>query len=103
MSKYDTGSVVPRFHSEKRRLQLAFLVIIEENELDGSPQLIVRPAKKILKKAKINLEEGNAPDFVEDFQKEQAHLEMIQTILKILSKEKGCDLMTEDRTQDHRQ
>ena len=87
MSKYDTGSVVPRFHSKEQREKLAFMVILEESDLDGSPQLIVRPAKKRLEKAKDDLEENDAKSFVENFRKENEYMDLIRAILKILGKE----------------
>lgn len=101
--RYDPGSVVPHFHGDDHRLQLAFLVIIEENEANGCPQLIIRPAKEKLSKAKASLEENNAPAFVENFRREHEYLEAIRAILNICGKEKKdaahdkCDTL--DRQQ----
>ena len=90
-TRYDTGSVVPRFHGYNHRLQLAFLVIIEEDEADGCPQLVIRPAKARLAKAKACLEESNAPDFVENFRKEEEWMRVVRKITGLLLNEKECN------------
>ncbi len=86
--RFDSGSVRPRFHGEAHKQQLAFLVIIEGEDLKDLPELIAYPVKVQLKKAAADLEEDNAPAFVENFRKEDAYLEVIRDLLKIVGKEK---------------
>lgn len=101
--RYDPGSVVPHFHGEDHRLQLAFLVIIEEDELNGYSQLIIRPAKEKLSKAIDSIDENDAQDFVRNFQGEFKYMEMIRALSRIFSKEKKDAAHDTSSTLDRQQ
>ena len=87
-NNYDLGSVVPRFHNDEHRQQLAILLVLDGEDLKQFPKLIGYPVKVQLKRSAQDLEESNAPDFVEDYRKAEACLDAIRAILKILYRTK---------------
>lgn len=67
---YDAGSVVPRFHGDKHKLQLAFMVVIECAEEKNLPEQIERLVHIYLMRTGNALDADNASDFVLNFHKE---------------------------------
>ena len=69
-TQYDTGSVVPRFHGEAHKLQMAFVVVVESAEEKNLPDQIEDLVQIYLMRTSSALEADNAPDFVQNFRKE---------------------------------
>ena len=82
VDKYDTGPVLPRFHGDQHREQIALLMVIEGEDIADLPLLIGYPAKVYLLKAVNALEASDAPRFVQKIQKEGLYREMVQRFRK---------------------
>ena len=87
--RFDTGCLVPRFQDDGHRLKLAFLVVIEGEDLKDLPRLAGYPARVYLLDAADALEISDAQGFVNSFRKEEICRSMLR---RIFGKEKGCNL-----------
>lgn len=87
---YDCGSVIPRFHGEEHRTQMAYVVVIEGAEEKDLPEPIDNMVNIYLIRTGEALDANNASDFVLNFRKEAfARYELRK--LTEPNKEKGCD------------
>lgn len=64
---YQTGSVIPRFHTSEQREKLAVLILVEAAEAKQEPAGIRVLALHFLDEALDALQRDNAEDFVQSF------------------------------------